>query len=186
MIWRDVVGYEGIYEVSNTGEVRTKDGKTTYSVKHGKRSWKQRVLKQKVCKQNSCRVDLYKDKVGKTWLVHRLVAEAFIPKIKGKNYVNHIDGNRLNNHVSNLEWCDHHKNNNHAFDNDLINSKHKVVLVNKKSKETHYFRSLSRASEFLGFNSGYLSGRFNRGKYELQNYDVFVELGSELKRNISS
>lgn len=60
MEWKDVVGYEGIYEVSDTGEVRTKEGKTTYTERHGVRRWKQRTLKQKVSKDNTCRVSLWK------------------------------------------------------------------------------------------------------------------------------
>lgn len=115
-IWKDIVGYEGIYEVSNTGKVRTHKDKTTLSDRHGIRKWKQRELKQKVSKDNSCRVSLWKNKKEQTWLVHRLVALSFIPKIPGKEYINHIDGSRLNNTVENLEWCNHKENNNHAFD----------------------------------------------------------------------
>ena len=173
MEWRDVVGYEGIYEVSRCGKVRTKEGKTTYSKLHGQRVWKQRVLKQKISKDNCCRVSLWKDGKEKTWLVHRLVAKAFIPRIEGKDYVNHIDGNRLNNRVENLEWCDHSENNNHAFDNDLISTSQKIVLVNKDTKESFYFRSLAKASEHLGRSKSYLSRRFKQGRYDVEGYEVF-------------
>lgn len=175
MNWKDVVGYEGIYEVSHAGEVRTKEGKITHSVRHGERVWKQRTLKQKIGKDDTCRVSLYRDKKEQTWLVHRLVAEAFIPKLVDKNYINHIDGSRLNNQVSNLEWCDHTENNNHAFDNDLIQTGKKVVLVNKVTKETYYFRSQARASAFLGKNDGYVSSNINNGLSELDGYLVFME-----------
>ena len=57
-IWKDVVGYEGIYEVSNKGKVRTHKNKTTYTEKHGVRKWEQRILKQKSDKHNSKRVTL--------------------------------------------------------------------------------------------------------------------------------
>lgn len=174
MEWKDVVGYEGIYEVSDTGEVRTKEGKTTYTEMHGVRRWKQRILKQKVSKDNTCRVSLWKDGKERTWLVHRLVAKAFIPEVVGKDYINHIDGSRLNNNVSNLEWCDHTENNNHAFDNDLMQTD-KIVLVNKKTKEAHYFRSKSYASQFLGMNKGYVSGQLKRGNTEFKGYSIFVE-----------
>jgi hypothetical protein len=97
IIWKDVVAYVGIYEVSNNGQVRTKEGKTTYTKRHGIRNWKQRVLKQRSGKDNSCRVNLWKDGTEKTFLVHRLVAKSFIPKVIDKDFINHKDGNRLNN-----------------------------------------------------------------------------------------
>lgn len=176
MEWRDAVGYEGIYEVSSCGQVRTKKGKTTYSKLHGKRVWRQRVLKQKVTKDNCCRVSLWKDGKERTWLVHRIVAKAFIPKVKGKKYINHIDGNRLNNSVENLEWCNHTENNNHAFDNDLMSSNKKLVLVHKETKQPYYFRSLAKASLFLGFSHGYLSNSFKQGNYKLSDYEIYKKV----------
>ncbi|WEG13979.1 NUMOD4 domain-containing protein [Pullulanibacillus sp. KACC 23026] len=172
-IWKDVVGYEGLYEVSNKGQVRTKLGKTTYSKRHGKRVWKQRVMKQKVSKADgSHRVCLYKNKKATTYLVHRLVAESFIEKIEGKEYINHIDGNRHNNYAENLEWCNHKENNNHAFDNGLITSSHKVILIDLNTKEEHEFRSKSKASEFLGKNNGYISALSKKGKLFYKNYRI--------------
>lgn len=173
MVWKDVVGYEGIYEVSKCGQVRTKEGKTTSNARYKKRVWKQRILKQKVSKDDTCRVSLWRNGKERTWLVHRLIAKAFIPKVEEKDYINHIDGNRLNNHVDNLEWCDHTENNNHAFDNGLMTTNKQIVLMNKKTKDLKYFRSLAKASEHLGFNSGYLSGMFKNGRYELKDYEIF-------------
>lgn len=173
MTWKDVVGYEGLYEVSKCGKVRTKIGKTTYTAMHGKRRWKQRTLKQKEDKDNTCRVSLWKDGKERTWLVHRVVAKAFIPRVEGKDYINHIDGDRLNNHVSNLEWCNHKENNNHAFDNGLMTTNKEVVLVHKDSKNSYYFRSLAKASKFLGHCSGYLSGRLKKGLLDTKHYHVY-------------
>lgn len=176
MIWKDVVGYEDIYEVSDTGQVRTKEGKVTYSTRHRtERVWKQRTLRQKVTKDKTCRVSLWKDGKERTWLVHRLVAYAFIPQVEGKDFINHIDGDRLNNRVENLEWCTYKENANHAFDNDLMPSNQKVVLVDDVTKEAHFFRSKAKASEFLGFKSGYLSNAMNRPGFELEGYTIFVE-----------
>lgn len=182
MEWRDVVGYEGIYEVSSAGEVRTKEGKVTYSTRwKTERVWQQRTLRQKVSKDNCCRVSLWKDQKEKTWLVHRLVALAFLPKEDSKDYINHKDGNRLNNDVSNLEWCNHAENNNHAFDTDLIKAKTKIVLLHDDTKEIHYFRSLSKASQFLGYNKGYLSGVLKRDPhFELKGYTIFIESGKAI------
>lgn len=176
MEWRDIPGYEGIYEASETGLIRTKEGKTTDSVRHGKRVWKQRVLKQKVCKDNCCRVELYKDKKSKTWLVHRLVALAFIHETEGKDYINHKDGNRLNNNVENLEWCDYEENNNHAFDNDLMTTNRKVILVNKETGEPLLFRSLAKGSEYLGMNHRYLSKALKDGRREVVGHEIYLKV----------
>lgn len=173
MEWRDVVGYEGIYEVSDAGEVRTKEGKKTYTERHGVRNWKQRKLKQKVSKDGNHRVSLWKEGKEKTWLVHRLVAIAYHEEIPGKEYVNHIDGSRFNNYASNLEWCDHKENNNHAFDTGLIKTGRKIVLIHKESKEKHEFRSMARASEFLGKGPGYVSGELLKGVEELKGYLIY-------------
>lgn len=174
LIWKDVVGYEGIYEVSNTGLIRTHINKTTFTERHGERKWKQRGLRQKISKDNTCRVNLWKDGKPKTFLVHRLVAMAFIPEVPGKDFINHIDGCRLNNVVNNLEWCTYKENANHAFDNDLMPSNNKTVLVNIKTKETHYFRSMAKAGEFLGRDTKVISGKIAKGEYEIDGYLVFL------------
>lgn len=172
IIWRDVVGYEGLYEVSNNGLIRTKKGKKTYTEHHGWRTWEQRVLKQKVDRQNSHRVNLWRDGKPKTYLVHRLVAEAFIPKAEGKDYINHIDGDRRNNHVSNLEWCNHEENNNHAFDNGLIKTGHAIMLVDINSGEEYSFRSMAKASKFLGRGHSYIHRLLNRNQTEVDGYKI--------------
>jgi len=175
MKWKDAVGYEGIYEVSSCGQVRSHKDKTTYSERHGVREWKQRTLKQKISKDNTCRVSLYKNKKERTWLVHRLVAKAFIPMVEGKEYINHIDGSRLNNSIENLEWCNHTENNNHAFDTGLMTSNNRIVLVCVNENKPHYFRSMAHASEFLGYNSAYLSNKLKTKNREIDGYDIFME-----------
>lgn len=161
-IWRDVDGYEGIYEVSDKGRVRTHKDKITFTKKHGIRKWKQRILREKNPTGRDVRVSLWKDGKEKSFLVHRLVALAFIPKIEGKECVNHIDGNPRNNHVSNLEWCDYKDNNRHAFDNNLIKTSKKVVLIGEGF--IYEFNSMSKASVFLGKNKGYISAVLKRDK----------------------
>ena len=94
-VWRDVEGYEGIYQVSDLGRVR--------SLKFGK----VRVLR---ASKNGCGylyIGLHKDRKIKTVRVHRLVAQAFIPNSdEGKNEINHINEDKTDNRASNLEWCD--------------------------------------------------------------------------------
>lgn len=174
VIWKDVVGYEGIYEVSNDGQVRTHKDKTTYTKKHGERKWKQRILKEKNPKGRDVRVDLWKDGKSKTFLVHRLVAYAFIPEVEGKTSINHKDGNPRNNNVENLEWCNHLENNTHAFENGLMNTNKHIILVDKKTGEKHEFISMARASTFLGKYKGYISFLLKKGKNETNNY--YIEL----------
>ena len=103
-IWRDVVGYEGLYEVSNKGRVKTLLGKEEY------------ILKISPNKNGYYKTSLSKAGKATTCLVHVLVAKAFIPNVTGKPTVNHKDGNRLNNNVENLEWATYSENLQHSYD----------------------------------------------------------------------
>lgn len=162
-IWKDVVGYEGIYEVSTKGRVRTHKDKISWSKRYKKwRHWKQRYLKDKTPNGRDVRVTLWKNGKSKDFLVHRLVGLAFIPTIKGKNCINHIDGNPKNNSVENLEWCNHLENNKHAFETGLMTTNMKVKLINHLGIE-YEFISMNRASEFLGRNHGYISHQLKKG-----------------------
>ncbi|MFY4840649.1 NUMOD4 domain-containing protein [Staphylococcus aureus] len=165
-IWKDVVGYEGIYEVSSYGRIRTHKNKTTYTEKHGIRHWKQRYLKDKTPNGRNVRVALWKNGECKYFLVHRLVAFAFIPVVKGKECINHIDGNPENNNVENLEWCTYKENTNHAFENGLNTSNMAVKLTNHLGIE-YEFISMARASKFLGRCHGYVSDRLKTGHEQL-------------------
>ena len=110
-LWKDIPGYEGLYQASNMGQIRSVEGKVTHSVRHGERHWHSRILKQKWEKRNRCaaghrdaRVQLYKGKQSKTYLVARLVAMAWCDGYKEGLTVNHIDCDPSNNKASNLEW----------------------------------------------------------------------------------
>lgn len=114
--WKDVPGYEGIYQASDTGLIRTKPGKTTYTERHGVRHWKTRVLKFKYQTRKGnqgkrdAKVSLWKDGKEKTWLVARLIALAWCDGYADGMTVNHIDGDPENNACSNLEWITHAEN----------------------------------------------------------------------------
>lgn len=163
-IWKDIPDYEGTYQASTFGRIRTKPGKTTHSVKHGIRTWKTRILKEKNQNDRAIRVTLWKNKQSKDYLVHRLVATTFLPKPDGKDYINHKDGNPRNNHIINLEWCDHKENNNHAFDNGLMTTNRVTILHLNKPKT---FRSMAKASRYLGLNSGAISNANQRGQKQV-------------------
>lgn len=154
-IWKDIPNYEGIYQASNLGRIRTAPNKTTSNKRYGKRVWAVRVLKGRGNnKIAGARVSLWKDGKCKDWLIARLVAMTFLGIPKETDTVNHKNGNRLDNRVENLEWLSLADNIRHAFDNGLMPYK-KVKLYNKDSELT--FRSLAKASEYLGHNSSYIS-----------------------------
>lgn len=119
-IWMDIKGFEGYYQVSSHGRVKSFDRvvrrKHTTSLVRGV------ILKTPKNNGGYCNVKLYRsgDKTFVSKKVHRLVADAFVENPNGKNVVNHIDGQKDNNHYSNLEWCTQKENMHHAFNNGLI------------------------------------------------------------------
>lgn len=161
--WEDIPGYEGIYQASNFGRVRTHINKTTYTNRHGVRHWKQRILKYKgVNKRTGYRVDLWKDGKCKSWLVARLVCMTFysLPK-SNKMTVNHKDGDRFNNHIYNLEWLTIGDNIRHGFETGLYHTQHEITLMSQNGdKKT--FRSLALASISLGRSKNYVYGQIKR------------------------
>ena len=121
-MWKYVKGYEGMYEVSTSGEIRSVKRPTVY--KDGRIGIHQgRVLKTSINKKGYLRTDLTKEGKRKSVLIHRVVAETFIPNPEGKEQVNHKDGNKLNCHVRNLEWNTNEENILHANENGLRNTK---------------------------------------------------------------
>lgn len=110
-IWVDVKGYESFYQVSDMGNVRSKD-RTVACSRLGTKNLKSRPLKATVDSAGYCKVTL-QDQGRVVWKVHRLVAEHFIGKVEGKEIINHIDNDRTNNRVDNLEWCTPKENTSH-------------------------------------------------------------------------
>lgn len=135
-VWKDIQGYEGLYQVSNQGRVRSLD-RTVKRRNQPDLPVAGKVLSPRIGKNGYSYVILSKEAKGKTANIHRLVAEAFLDKPEGCNVVNHIDGNKENNACNNLEWCDSSKNNKHAFDTGLINKDNiakSVMNPNKQNK----------------------------------------------------
>lgn len=113
-IWKDIKGYEGLYQVSDLGKIKSL-AKNVKMPKGGIRKQKEKILKPNIDKDGYFRVALTTNKKRKDYYVHRLVAQTFIKNTNNKNQVNHKDGNKQNNSIDNLEWCTVKENIHHAI-----------------------------------------------------------------------
>ena len=134
--WKYIEGWEERYEISDSGEVRS----WYYGIK---KLEVPRMLKLKKDKYGYLVVSLHKKDIKKCYTVHRLVAKAFIPNPESLPQINHVDGNKENNSVFNLEWCTSRDNMRHAFERGLI-SKQKQSLAQKKRYESETERNKSK------------------------------------------
>lgn len=166
-IWKDIPNYDG-YQVSNLGRVRTHN-KVSSSKRFKDRHWKDRILKYKSKRYNpGYRVDLWKDGKPKTFLVARLVAFTFYEKDinDSKLTVDHIDGNRFNNKIENLDLVSLKENIRRGFENRLYKNQIKVKVINKENNNEEVFNSLSKASRYIGKNKGYISNAVKQNNFE--------------------
>lgn len=111
--WRDIVGYEGLYQISNMGRV-----KGLPRISHfGNRTKRipTRILKPTISKRGYYVIGLSKDSKTKTYTIHRLLMKAFVPNPENKRAIDHIDTNKLNNSLSNLRWCTDKENSNNEI-----------------------------------------------------------------------
>ena len=136
-IWENVKDYEGLYQVSNLGNVK--------NIRTNK------ILKQSPHHRGHLRVGLSKNGKTKMYRVHRLVADAFIPNTNNYPVVNHINGNMKDNRVENLEWCTQKYNCLQASKTSSLKEQ-AVVGINKKDGTHIYFQNIHLAEEYLKEN----------------------------------
>lgn len=152
-IWKPIIGYEGLYEISNYGRVKSFTRKNT-------------IILKAACNSSGYPQVMFsvKDKGNKTIAVHRLVAQAFCKGYSPDLHVNHIDGDKLNNHYSNLEWCTFTENMRHAYATGL-----KTGHLHKDNPRSRSVVQLSKEGDYIkdyeiindvkesGFNPGNVS-----------------------------
>lgn len=139
-IWKDIPNYEGSYQVSNYGRIKSLPRKRIRKT--------EKVLKSFTNNSGYEIIRLYQNGLERKYLIHRLVAEVFVTNVNNLPQVNHIDGNKHNNNVNNLEWCTASQNMKHSYANGLnkitekrrkICSKNgKIAIESSKRKVNQY------------------------------------------------
>ena len=177
-IWKDIQGYEGQYQVSNYGRIKSLSRKISNGT--GYYISKEKILKGHVNTKGYIQVELQ----GKPLLVHRLVAEAFIENPYDKPQVNHIDGDKSNNMTTNLEWVTNGENQIHAYKNGLNKHSENAGIPPKKvcqialitGEVLNIYNSIAEAGKSLNIKKDNISSvcknkRKSCGGYGWKYYD---------------
>lgn len=181
--WKDIPNYEGIYKISSMGRIKSLAREKI--TRHGTPvKLKEIILKTRLSRTGYVLITLTKKSVAKTFSVHRLVGECFLPIIKGKYCLNHKNAIKHDNRVENLEWCTRKENQKHAVDSGLAKG-YKVELHNLDNKEVKTFNSMEQVDYYLKKYRGYVNSNRRRLKKEtfiIDNY-MFVITKNKLKDN---
>lgn len=162
-VWKPVIGYEGLYEVSNHGNVRSLDRIIIENNTNKERPIKGINLSIANSKRGYRVVVLCKNGTENMRNVHQLVAESFIPNPENKPCINHKDFNRLNNYVENLEWCTYAENNLHSIEEGKRGKT--VIQLTKNGEFVQQFDSIKRAESHTGIASQNI-GKVCKGERE--------------------
>ena len=152
--WRDIPGYEGLYQVSNLGRVKSLERVIYFPANHRNKAYS-RIQKERIVRPITMGGYLGFN-VGnkKKMYVHRAVALAFIPNTDNKSDVNHIDGDKHNNRLENLEWATRKENMRHAFSNGLVGyhnpSNKKKVRISLPNGFEKIFECIECAAKYIG------------------------------------
>lgn len=155
-IWKNIEGFEGYYQVSNLGRVKSLK-RTYYSGSHNSlKTIDERILSPYRKSSHYFSVKLRIDGICKTHFIHRLVAKTFIPNPENKPEVNHINGDKTDNRVANLEWVTRSQNIRHAFDRKIISRTSNVAVLQftKDGTLVAEYPSIAVASKETGVNAG--------------------------------
>lgn len=156
-VWRDIKGYEGIYQVSNLGRVKSFDSRDKLGrVRKGK------ILKPMLDIGGYEKVTLY-NKQPKIFSVHYLVISSFVGARPKNMVINHIDENKRNNNLNNLEYVSQKDNINHGSGNirRMKNQPHSVKLIAKSNNNVFEFNSICECARELKLNIGHISECLN-------------------------
>lgn len=187
--WRDIEGFEGYYQVSNLGRVRSNDRDVLYV--NGQIHHYNRIIRKLNDDKDGYKiVHLCRQKKQCTKKVHQLVANAFIPNPQNLPLINHIDENKANNRVDNLEWCTVDYNNHYNDRYKKMKARKKeVVLFNVVTGSVTRYVSLTDAAKALNTESGAIAGVENVDGKTIKSHLVFSKdefNGLTLKRSLSA
>ena len=154
-IWKPIKGFESFYEVSNLGRVKSLERTIPAKSKTGtscKRIVKEKILKTGKDGHGYYHVNLCVNGKRRFAAIHRLVADAFLPKVEGKNCVNHIDSDFTNNNVENLEWCTSSENNIHGWKHGNRTATHAkpISMYSLQGEHIKDFQSIAEAHQQTG------------------------------------
>lgn len=189
-LWKDIKGYENFYQVSNLGRIKSLTG-----FNRGGYYKRDKILNQYITTTGYKRVDLTSNKKTKMYKVHRLIAQAFIPNSQHKKQINHINGNKLDNRIENLEWCTARENIIHAYDTGLNN---RVVNISEQDinniidmyiKKEYSLKeiskkfkiSFSRAKRLLEVRNI----KIKRYNYNLEQFDFKNEIKNKTRKDLA-
>ena len=172
--WKEIKGWEGRYDISDDGKVRS----WYYGVK---KLSEPRLLKAKTDKYGYKVVCLRHKEIKKYPVVHRLVAVAFLPNPQNLPQINHIDGDKNNNSVNNLEWCSSQKNMRHAFDSGLISVQNMSEGQKRRySNDSEIEKSKNRTAEM------WRNPEYRNKVVQAHRTDEYRKAASERRKNQSS
>lgn len=179
-IWKDIPNYEGLYQASNFGRIKSMS-RIIHRIKFG-----DFISKEKILKQNKCgkyySVSLCKNSKIKKFYVHRIIGKLFLSNDNNFSDINHKDGDTFNNNVNNLEWCDRSYNIYHSY--NILNRKKNIEVLrknseNRKRKVNQYdfngnfikkWNSIKEAEKFLNVKSGKICECCRKNPYRKSAY----------------